>query len=329
MPTEVISPPMNPKISKIIHEVRSLFILVVIVLTLKVTIFELYIVPTGSMENTIMTGDFLAGNRFVYGMRTPEWIGIPYTDIGFDIPSIKFPSFREPKRGDVIIFKFPRDTKQKYVKRCVAEPGDTLEVNNKLIYINGSPYPLPENGKFIMSPISPDFTQQDIFLGDQGNKDYFKPLRMPMKGDRIAVTPENTKLLLHLMLLDGHELKLVNGQQKYPFTMVSPDELYRRKGKMSVYTPYYPQGSLLVPWSNTFPKGKFLLDGNPIGDLDYYTVEQDYYWAMGDNRDDSLDSRYWGFVPKSNILGEALFSYFSLNLETWIPRFNRIGTIIQ
>jgi signal peptidase I len=50
---------------------------------------------------------------------------------------------------------------------------------------------------------------------------------------------------------------------------------------------------------------------------------------MGDNRDDSLDSRYWGFVPKSNILGEALFSYFSLNLKTWIPRFNRIGTIIQ
>jgi signal peptidase I len=71
------------------------------------------------------------------------------------------------------------------------------------------------------------------------------------------------------------------------------------------------------------------LDGNPIGDLDYYTVEEDYYWAMGDNRDDSLDSRYWGFVPKSHILGEALFSYFSLNLQTWIPRFNRIGTIIQ
>ena len=97
---------MNSKISKIIHEVRSLIILVVIVLTLKVTIFELYIVPTGSMENTIMTGDFLAGNRFVYGMRTPEWIGIPYTDIGFDIPSIKFPSFREPKRGMSLSLNF-------------------------------------------------------------------------------------------------------------------------------------------------------------------------------------------------------------------------------
>ena len=78
---------MNPKKSKIINEIRSLFILVIIVLTLKVTIFELYIVPTGSMENTIMTGDFLTGNRFIYGMRTPDWIGIPFTDIGFSAVS--------------------------------------------------------------------------------------------------------------------------------------------------------------------------------------------------------------------------------------------------
>ena len=50
---------------------------------------------------------------------------------------------------------------------------------------------------------------------------------------------------------------------------------------------------------------------------------------MGDNRDDSLDSRYWGYVPENNILGEAIFTYFSLNLETWKPRFNRIGTILR
>ena len=131
---------MNPKKSKIINEIRSLFILVIIVLTLKVTIFELYIVPTGSMENTIMTGDFLTGNRFIYGMRTPDWIGIPFTDIGFSVPSIQFPPFREPKRGDVIIFKFPRDTRQKYVKRCVAEPGDIFEVKNKVIYLNAVSY---------------------------------------------------------------------------------------------------------------------------------------------------------------------------------------------
>ena len=322
---------MNPKISKIIHEIRSLFILVIIVLTLKVTIFELYIVPTGSMENTIMTGDFLTGNRFIYGMRTPDWIGIPFTDIGFSVPSIKFPSFREPKRGDVIIFKFPRDTRQKYVKRCVAEPGDIFEVKNKVIYLNGDPYPLPENGKFRMpSTLSETFVQSDIFLGNQGNKDQFKKLKIPRKGDQIKISPENAKLLLHIMLLDGHELKLVNNGIEFPFTMVSPDELYRRKGKEEVYKPYYNWGgSLLVPWLDNIPKGSLLIDGQPISNLDYYTVEQDYYWAMGDNRDDSLDSRFWGFVPKSYILGEALFSYFSLNLETWLPRLDRIGTILH
>lgn len=320
---------MNSKLSKILEEIRSLFILIVIVLTLKVTIFELYIVPTGSMENTIMTGDFLAGNRFVYGMRTPEWIGIPYTDYGFYIPSLKFPSFREPKRGDVIIFNFPRDIKQKYVKRCVAEPGDILQIIDKTLFINGQPQALPENGKFIMSTLSESFLQQDIFLGDLGNKDHFKTFRMPKKGDQIKISPENAKLLLHLMLLDGHSLRLVNGNNNYTFTMTSPDELYRRKGSLEVFKPYFPEGDLLVPWSDNIPKGNLLVDGKSISGMDFYTVERDYYWAMGDNRDDSLDSRYWGFVPRSHIIGEALFSYFSLDLKTWIPRFDRIGTIIQ
>ena len=78
------------KQSKIYKEFRSLTILVVIAFLLKATLVEAYIVPTGSMENTIMTGDFLIGSRFVYGMRTPNWIGIPYTDTGIFIPSIRF-----------------------------------------------------------------------------------------------------------------------------------------------------------------------------------------------------------------------------------------------
>ena len=98
---------MNERLKKALLEIKSLAILVIIILTIKVTIFEMYIVPTGSMENTIMTGDFLVGNRFVYGMNTPDRIGI--MDASINVPSLKFPSFKEPKRGDVIIFKFPRD----------------------------------------------------------------------------------------------------------------------------------------------------------------------------------------------------------------------------
>jgi signal peptidase I len=71
------------------------------------------------------------------------------------------------------------------------------------------------------------------------------------------------------------------------------------------------------------------IDGVPIKDIKEFKVTQNYYWAMGDNRDDSLDSRYWGFVPENFILGEAIFSYFSLNLDTWMPRWERIGKVIN
>ena len=153
---------MKNRINKILSELKSLFILIVIILTIKVTIFEMYIVPTGSMENTIMTGDFLVGNRFVYGMNTPDRVGV--MDLALNIPSLKFPSFKEPRRGDVIIFKFPRDVRQKYVKRCVAEPGDILEIRDKVVHINDQPFPLANNGKFVIANmLSESFSQNDIF----------------------------------------------------------------------------------------------------------------------------------------------------------------------
>ena len=105
---------MNKK--NIISEAKAIFWIILSVLLIKVTILEAYIVPTGSMENTIMTGDFLIGSRYVYGMRTPDWLGIPYTDIGVFIPYYKFPEFKLPKVGDVLIFKYPRDKYVKYVK---------------------------------------------------------------------------------------------------------------------------------------------------------------------------------------------------------------------
>ena len=80
---------------KILEELRVLTILVVIAFTIKSTLVEIYIVPTGSMENTILTGDMLIGNKFIYGMRTPTWIGVPYTRLGFNIPWLRLPAFKE------------------------------------------------------------------------------------------------------------------------------------------------------------------------------------------------------------------------------------------
>ena len=320
---------------KIISETKAIIFIVLTVLMVKVTVLEAYIVPTGSMENTIMTGDFLIGSRFVYGMRTPDWIGIPYTDIGFFIPYVKFPEFKIPKKGDVLIFKYPRDKYVKYVKRCVAGPGDTLLVKQKKLYVNGKIVPMWKNGKYLTAPMQRQYRLPDIFLSSKTNinKDNIGPIYVPKSGDVFPINREtNWRFLLPIILMEGHTVTLNNEEVNYKFTLQDPNELFRRKGKQVVYDDYFPKGNLLTPWSKAIKDEHFqflLIDGKPLSEWTEYTVTQNYYWAMGDNRDDSLDSRYWGYIPENNILGEALFTYFSLDLDSWTPRWDRIGTVIQ
>jgi signal peptidase I len=176
--------------------------------------------------------------------------------------------------------------------------------------------------------MSKNLKDQNIFMG-KGNKDNFAQTVIPKKGDRISIGPETALLVMQLMLMDDHELTLKNNDGTFYFTMTDPADIYRRKGSYDVFDNYYPNGNLLNPWSRNMPRGELLFDGQPIMDLQEYEVEQNYYWAMGDNRDNSLDSRFWGFVPEKYMLGEALFVYMSLDLDTWIPRFNRIGTVLR
>lgn len=320
---------------KIISETKAIVFIVLTVLLVKVTVLEAYIVPTGSMENTIMTGDFLIGSRFVFGMRTPDWIGIPYTDIGFFIPYIKFPEFKIPTTGDVLIFKYPRDKYVKYVKRCVAGPGDTLIVQEKKLYVNGVEVPMWENGKYLTAPMQKNYRQSDIFLSSETNinKDNIGPIYVPKSGDIFQIHEEtNWRFLLPIILMEEHTAILENNEVEYEFTLQDPNELFRRKGKKDVYENYFPKGPLLTPWSKSIKDEDFqflVIDGIPANEWTEYKVSQNYYWAMGDNRDNSLDSRYWGYIPENNILGEALFTYFSLDLESWMPRWNRIGTVLR
>lgn len=320
---------------KIISETKAIVFIVLTVLLVKVTVLEAYIVPTGSMENTIMTGDFLIGSRFVFGMRTPDWIGIPYTDIGFFIPYIKFPEFKIPTTGDVLIFKYPRDKYVKYVKRCVAGPGDTLIVREKKLYVNGVEVPMWENGKYLTAPMQKNYRQSDIFLSSETNinKDNIGPIYVPKSGDIFQIHEEtNWRFLLPIILMEEHTATLENNEVEYEFTLQDPNELFRRKGKKDVYENYFPKGPLLTPWSKSIKDEDFqflVIDGIPANEWTEYKVSQNYYWAMGDNRDNSLDSRYWGYIPENNILGEALFTYFSLDLESWMPRWDRIGTVLR
>ena len=387
-------------LSKIIKEIRSLAIIILIALSLRATLVEAYIVPTGSMETSIRTGDFLIGNKFAFGMRTPDWIGIPYTDIGFDIPWTRFPTFKTPQRGDVVIFKYPRDVFQKYVKRLIAMPGDTFEMQNDSVYINGK---LEGKREFIEKKLNRDDHRNYMYYRitlDNGEEyvirhkngtvngiHSFDRVEIPYDGQIIQINDStNWDLLVPVMLMDGHEVTYDNvGLEKiryYPknelsdciFTMNEPTDVARRYesslglklrqffsssatnsekvresnerfrlykgvirnhyGSERMQVGFSQEGNLLNSWLLSelllqIDPQYIKIDGQPALEMDHYVVKQNYYWMMGDNRDDSADSRYWGFVPESHVLGEAVFVYMSWDFVQGSPRFSRVGTVID
>jgi signal peptidase I len=274
--------------SKFWQEVKSWGIVLLIALGLKATVIEAYQIPTGSMENTILIGDFILGKKFVYGTRTPDWIGIPYTKIGFHIPYFRLPGFKKPKQGDVIIFKYPLDQSLNYIKRCVAGPGQTIQIVNKVLYVDGKPFPNPKYSKFIIEYTYPSAWQDpEIFPQGAGNKDNYGPVRVPAQGDTLWFNQTPLDVIINCA--------------KY------------KKHVVNVY------------------QNQMYIDGKPA---DYYVVEQDHYFMMGDNRDNSWDSRFWGFVPFDLILGEGLIIYLSWDKSVPIYqitqkiRWNRIGRLV-
>lgn len=286
MSKETKKPLIKPGVKQ---EIKSWALIILIALGIKQTIVASYHVPTGSMENTIMTGDFLFGNNFIYGSRTPDWIGIPYTRIGFHIPWFRLPAIKKPAQGDVVIFKYPVDQYVHYVKRCIAAPGQTIEVRNKSVFIDGKRYPDPVHSKYVRPTTYSEYWEDyNIFPRGAGNQDNYGPIYVPKEGDTLRLGEYPTQLLKNVVELAHHS--------------------------------FYIQD------------GKIVIDGRK---QDYYVVEQDYYFMMGDNRDNSLDSRFWGFVPFDLVVGKAMIVWLSINKEmplyrfTKIVRWNRFGKIIS
>ncbi len=277
---------------------KNLAFAAIAALLIKTFLIETSRVPTGSMEGTIKVGDFLFVNKFIYGSSSPR--NIPFTNVV--LPYFQLPAITEPKKGDIIVFEYPGDRDvitptviSNYVKRCVAEPGDTLEIINKVIYINGKELHRPPHIQYLMPNILPKgYTRPDVFPKGCGwNKDQYGPIVIPKKGDIVNLSVNNIETYR----------TLINRNYKR--------EVVSTKGS------------------------KIFIDGKPV---DKYEIPQDYFFAIGDNRDDSADSRYWGFVPREKIVGEALMIYWSWNPK--IPfsnlfkllgstRFNRIAKLVH
>ena len=230
--------------NKIISEVKSLLALILIVLLLKETVIELYIVPTTSMERNILKGDMLVGSRFAYGMKVPQKIWVPFTAISIPtfLPEYRFPAFKKVERGDVVVFEYPRDIVYKYVKRCIGLPGDTISIKDREVYVNGDVSVLPDGGQFLMDTyMSSDIIDDEIFLGVSGNKDQYPEITIPKKGDIFTLDESmNWKFLLPIILYEGNSVELIYQEQKFNFTNDSPRDIFRRTGDRSVFKDYVP-----------------------------------------------------------------------------------------
>jgi len=217
----------------LVEYARSFFPIILIVLLLRSFLVEPFRIPSGSMMPTLLIGDFILVNKFTYGVRLP-------------VLNTKIIEMGEPARGDIVVFRFPKDPTVDYIKRVVGLPGDKVGYFNKQIYVNGQPVKQTPLGEY----------------------------RGVGKGENMSGS-----ILLSEDLGD-----------------VTHDVLIR--------------------------------DGQPSVQGEF-TVPPGHYFVMGDNRDNSNDSRYWGTVPEANLVGRAFFIWMSWDLDNGGVAFNRLGTLLK
>jgi signal peptidase I len=191
---------------------ESIIIAVILALIIRTFIVQAFKIPSGSMEDTLAIGDHILVSKFIYGTK------IPFT-------STRLVKFRDPRRGDVIVFEYPEDPSKDFIKRVIGTPGDTVEVVNKKVYVNGTPYENPHE----------IHKETDLVPKEQNPRDNFGPVKVP----------DNS------------------------------------------------------------------------------------YFVMGDNRDRSYDSRFWGFVKNDKIKGLAFIKYWSWDKEKFRVRWKNIGKLID
>jgi len=232
----------------------SFFPILLIVFALRSFVAEPFKIPSSSMRPTLEVGDFILVNKFSYGIRLP-------------IIEQKIVPTGDPQRGDVVVFRYPLNPSQDYIKRVIGVPGDTVEYRGKQLSINDQPLP------------------------QQKNADYSY-----LEGYRFETLNQFTETT-----------QSAAGAREYPIAVdIQKPTLYLDR----VFP--FPRREACKYFENGFR----------------CTVPEGYYWVMGDNRDNSEDSRYWGFVPDENLRGKAFFIWFNWG-DISSFAFNRVGHKIK
>lgn len=356
-------------------------------------VFEAYVIPTGSMEKTLLINDFLFVNKMSYGARVPQTpLSFPFVHNimpfsktmpsyikGVQLPYKRLPAFTEVKRNDVVVFNFPEgdtiinlpeygsamtyydvlryqfkgdrealnaqfpvivhpmDKTDNYIKRCVGVGGDVLQLKEGTLFVNNQPafvapgmqteYIVETNS----TPLSDDFLKDELGIDADNVESQIKTFSTPgtLVINMTTAEAEKVKKLPNVKSVTPYVDTQVGGtfphdEANYPWTRDNFGPLaIPKKGDVLQLTPQtiaLYRRLIITYEKNTLDEvdGKFIINGK---EATTYTTQQSYFWMMGDNRHNSQDSRFWGFVPETNIVGKASLIWFSWNKG---PRWKRL-----
>ncbi len=212
----------------VLDYVKSILFAVFLAILIRATLIQAYHIPSGSMEDTLLEGDYVLGDKLTFGTQVPDRLPL----LNVKLPSFRMPGFRNPGPGDIVIFEFPEDPGRDFIKRCIAAEGQTVEIRDRVVYVDGKPFEDPAGVKY---------------------------------SDRRT--------------------------------------LPRRFSVRDNYGPY--------------------------------TVSPGHLFVMGDNRDNSYDSRFWGPVSLDSVKAHPLIIYFSVDgrksiWNLWgLVRWRRLGKLVN
>jgi signal peptidase I len=351
---------IQPKQSKKREWLNALVFALVASTLIRGLIFSAYAIPSGSMEGTLLTGDYLFVSKMSYGARMPFTpVQNPFLEStitkyqiktywdGIKLPYFRLPGLSAIKKGDIVVFNKPEEADPSYdrpvdvrtnlIKRCQAAPGDVLHIVNGQVFINGKASANAEHAQ----------TSYEVITdGNSINPDVFHDLGIEIVGQNDLST--------YTMIIPTGSLSEFKG---YPYIrkvnpVVDPAEHYdaeifphneKFKWNMDNFGPLtlpkkgmtislnestmilYGRAIELYEHNNVEIKDKAILINGKKADR--YTFKMDYYWMMGDNRHNSLDSRFWGYVPEDHVIGKAMITWLSLDSTENLlhkVRWNRI-----
>jgi signal peptidase I len=280
------------------------------------------------------------------------------------LPYFRFPALQKIERNDIVVFNWPADTlyhmykaadkrydkpidkKTNYVKRCTAIPGDKIELKDGVVYINGKESILPERAKPQYSykvawdgktQVNLDYIKQELHITDafgQIANDTLLFSALPQKSaDRIKNIPGITKI--ERIIHKEADPAIFPGSKNWNVDNLGPIYIPEAGKTVSLTKETLPFYKKII---SEYEGKELIVTGNEIridGKVaNSYTFEQDYYWMMGDNRHNSLDSRYWGFVPADHIVGKPIFIWMSIDgindgIKNWSIRWDRLFTTVS